>query len=338
MVSQISSEKYILCCDWGTSSFRLRLVAIQDYKIIAEFLSSTGVASLFKAWKEQNIQDRFDFYADFLKLAIQDLAKISTSNLDHIPLIVSGMASSSLGMEELPYAGIPFDTSGKNTSFRMFKNFNGKGSLLLVSGVKSEEDVMRGEESQLIGLIKLNEISLEESLNLVFVFPGTHSKHIFVQNGFIVDFQTYMTGELFNIVKKHSILKDSVLSELTSQMTDQSEIEAFLHGIEVSGRSSVLHNLFTVRTNQLFDKFSKNENLFYLSGLLIGTEVRELKQKEFDHLFICSGKNLFDYYKLAFNTIFQKENITFIEPEIIDKATIAGQIQLFNSQHNSFYE
>jgi 2-dehydro-3-deoxygalactonokinase len=197
---------------------------------------------------------------------------------------------------------------------------------------------MRGEEAQLIGLIKLNEILINKSRNLVFVLPGTHSKHIFVKNGFITDFQTYMTGELFNLVKKHSVLKDSVLSELTSQMNDQSEIDAFLRGIEVSGSSSVLHNLFTVRTNELFDKFSKNENLFFLSGLLIGTEVRELKKKEFDHLFLCSGKNLFEYYKLAFNTIFQKENITFIEPEMIDKATIAGQIQLFNSQFNSFYE
>ncbi|WP_395626048.1 2-dehydro-3-deoxygalactonokinase [Daejeonella sp.] len=337
-MSQSLNNHFFLCCDWGTSSFRLRLVASQDYEIKGEFTSSSGVATVFKEWEKQNVQNRSDFYTAFLKHNIHELANVLAVNLDNTPLIVSGMASSSLGMEELPYALLPFDIDGKNASIKTFHNFNGIAPLMLISGVKSIDDVMRGEEAQLIGLIKLNEISIEESLNLVFVFPGTHSKHIFVQNGFIADFKTYMTGELFNIVKKHSILKDSVLSELTSQMTDQSEIEAFLRGIEVSGRSSVLHNLFTVRTNQLFDKFSKNENLYYLSGLLIGTEVRELKQKEFDNLFVCCGKNLFECYKLAFNTIFPKGKITFLEPEMIDKATIAGQIELFNLKHNSLNE
>ena len=72
--------------------------------------------------------------------------------------------------------------------------------------------------------------------------------------------------------------------------------------------------------------------------MLIGDEIMQLKQKAFDHLFVCSGNNLFDYYKLAFDTIFPNENITFIEPEMIDKATIAGQIQLFYSQINSSHE
>ena len=47
-------DKYILCCDWGTTSFRLRLVERQDYNVLAEFLSKDGVAATFKAWKEQN--------------------------------------------------------------------------------------------------------------------------------------------------------------------------------------------------------------------------------------------------------------------------------------------
>jgi 2-dehydro-3-deoxygalactonokinase len=335
-VSRNLKEKYVLCCDWGTSTFRLRLVASQDYSIIAEFLSQNGVASVFKAWQEQKEITRFDFYSFFLKESIQELAKKSTVPLENVPLIVSGMASSSIGMEELSYSEVPFDTLGSTASIKTFENFNGKGSLLLVSGVKSSEDVMRGEETQLIGLIKLIEIKNQGTQNLVFIFPGTHSKHIFVKNGIIHDFQTFMTGELFNIVKEHSILKDSV--ESASESISKTEIDAFLKGVEVSSKSSILHNLFTVRTNQLFGTFAKKDNLSYLSGLLIGDEIMQLKQKAFDHLFVCSGNNLFDYYKLAFDTIFPNENITFIEPEMIDKATIAGQIQLFYSQINSSHE
>lgn len=335
-MSQNLKDKYVLCCDWGTSSFRLRLVASQDYFIIAEFLSQKGVASIFKAWQEQKEITRLNFYSLFLKESIQELAKKSTVPLENLPLIVSGMASSSIGMEELPYAAVPFDTLGSTASIKMFQNFNGKGSLLLVSGVKSSEDVMRGEETQLIGLLKLTEIKNQGSQNLVFIFPGTHSKHIFVKNGIIHDFQTFMTGELFNIIKEHSILKDSV--ESGSESMSKTEIDAFLQGIEVSSKSSILHNLFIVRTNQLFGTFEKKDNLSYLSGLLIGDEIRQLKQKAFDHLFVCSGDNLFDYYKLAFDTIFPNEIITYIKPEMIDKATIAGQIQLFYSQINSSHE
>jgi len=335
-VSQVIKESYALCCDWGTSSFRLRLVSSQDYSIIAEFFSQSGVASIFKAWQEQNEKTRFDFYSSFLNECIQELAKKTSTPFQNIPLIVSGMASSSIGMEELPYAQVPFDTLGSTASIKIFENFNGKAPLLLVSGVKSPEDVMRGEEAQLIGLIKLNEIKIQDSQNSVFVFPGTHSKHVFVKHGSIHDFQTFMTGELFNIIKEYSILKDSV--ETDSESISKTEINAFLHGIEVSSKSSILHNLFTVRTSQLFGTFAKKDNLFYLSGLLIGTEVRQLEHKTFDHLIVCSGNNLYDYYKLAFDFIFPDENITFIKPEMIDKATIAGQIQLFYSIFNSSHE
>ena len=337
-MSQSLNNHFFLCCDWGTSSFRLRLVASQDYEIKGEFTSSSGVATVFKEWEKQNVQNRSDFYTAFLKHNIHELANVLAVNLDNTPLIVSGMASSSLGMEELPYALLPFDIDGKNASFKIFHNFNGIAPLMLISGVKSIDDVMRGEEVQLIGLFKLNEILFQESQQLVFVFPGTHSKHIQFNNGSIRHFKTYMTGEIFNMVKEHSILKDSVSNQLLLEIRDKSDIDAFLQGIECSSQSSILHNLFTVRTNHLFDILSKKQNLHYLSGLIIGTEIRELKQKEFDNLFVCCGKNLFECYKLAFNTIFPKGKITFLEPEMIDKATIAGQIELFNLKHNSLNE
>jgi len=332
-------DKYILCCDWGTTSFRLRLVERQDYNVLGEFLSKDGVAATFRAWKEQNELSRFEFYSAILKNSIRELAKKSSISIDNIPVIVSGMASSSIGMEEIPYAVIPFEVNGSQASLRFFKDFNGsKAPLVVVSGVKSHEDVMRGEEAQLIGLLKLNEITIHGSEEIIFVFPGTHSKHIVVKDGFVTDFQTFMTGEIFSILTEYSILKDSVLSSSGTGLKDPEALKAFLKGIEVSGTSSLLHSLFTVRTSNLFGEFSKEQNSFYLSGLLIGSELRQLKDANYDRLVICCGKHLYDHYKIAAETISLKDNTIYIQPELIDKATIAGQVQIFNVLQTTSYE
>lgn len=332
-------DKYILCCDWGTTSFRLRLVEKLEHNVLDEFLSKNGVAVTFKAWKEQNELSRFDFYSAILKESIRELAKKSSIVIDNIPIIVSGMASSSIGMEEIPYALLPFDSNGRRASVRIFKDFNGsKAPLVVVSGVKSHEDVMRGEEAQLIGLLKLNEINIRSSEQIMFVFPGTHSKHIIVKNGFITDFKTFMTGEIFSILSEYSILKDSVLSSSATSLKDPEAINAFLKGIEVSGTSSLLHSLFTVRTGHLFGEFSKEQNFFYLSGLLIGSELRQLKDGDYDRLVICSGKHLFDHYKLAAEAISLKDNTIYVDHDLTDKATIAGQVQIFNALQTNYYE
>lgn len=327
--------KTILCCDWGTTSFRLRLVDQDTYAVQAEFLSSTGVAATFREWKEQSEINRFDFYSERLKSSISELARKSALNTDNIPVIVSGMASSSIGMEEIPYAELPFSINGSQASVRVFDDYNGLGApLIIVSGVKSNVDVMRGEEAQLIGLVQLNQVKLEDNEEYVFVFPGTHSKHISVKGGVVPDFKTFMTGELFNIVSEHSILKDSVVLDNSIKLSDPAAKEAFVYGVENSANSSVLHTLFTVRTAQLFGKFDKKYNSFYLSGLLIGDELRQLQSASGQNLVICSGKHLYEHYKIASDTLNLSQNAVFIQPELIDKATIAGQIQLFKAFKN----
>jgi 2-dehydro-3-deoxygalactonokinase len=332
-------DKNILCCDWGTTSFRLRLVERQNYEVLAEYLTKDGVAGTFRNWKEQDEINRFDFYAEILKNSIKELAKKTSFILDTIPVIVSGMASSSIGMEELPYAELPFESNGSQASVKVFEDFNGKNApLVLVSGLKSHEDVMRGEEAQLMGLLKLNEISIQASEKIVFVFPGTHSKHITVKDRFVIDFQTFMTGEIYNILTEHSILKDSVLSGSGTVLMQPDEIKAFLKGVEISGTSALLHSLFTVRTGQLFGQFTKQQNSFYLSGLLIGSELRQLKDENYDRLVICSGKHLYEHYKRAAEAISLKFNTTYIQPELLDKATIAGQVQIFNATQTTSNE
>ena len=99
----------------------------------------------------------------------------------------------------------------------------------MISGVRNHHDVMRGEETQIIGLkaIDDNAYTTEEH---TCIFPGTHSKHIKIANGEVVDFQTYMTGELFHVMTHHSILKDSVLGNNKQALTEIDR-EAFCHGV-----------------------------------------------------------------------------------------------------------
>ncbi|MES3017692.1 MAG: 2-dehydro-3-deoxygalactonokinase [Bacteroidota bacterium] len=325
--------KTLLCCDWGTSSFRLRLVDTSNYDILAEHQSNEGVAKTFSSWQAEGSGNRFKFYASKLESAIGELSKNTPMDLLTIPIIVSGMASSSIGMEEIPYAPVPFALDGSGVSSARFPNFNSAGSsLTLVSGVKSHNDVMRGEEAQLIGLFNLEETIALDKEDALFVFPGTHSKHMKVERKSIVSFQTFMTGEIYNILSQHSILKDSI--KPGDDFLNPVNQTAFVAGVEMSGSSELLNTLFSVRTNQLFAKFTNEQNAFYLSGLLIGTELRQLADESYRQLIICSGKHLYEHYRLAVETLSLTENITFIQPELIDKATIAGQVQIFKALNN----
>ena len=105
-------KNLILCCDWGTSTFRLRLVDKRDYKVIAEVQSKDGIARIFEAWKGQKDLTRLEFYALELENKIRKISDDCDLELSHVPLLVSGMASSSIGIVEMPYATLPFPIDG----------------------------------------------------------------------------------------------------------------------------------------------------------------------------------------------------------------------------------
>jgi 2-dehydro-3-deoxygalactonokinase len=325
---------YLLCCDWGTSSFRLRLIRISDKKLVGEVLSQEGIAITYDSWKKQSSHDgisKNQFFQDRLKEHIKGLEFKLSLNLTSIPLIISGMASSSIGMEEVGYSELPFPVDGRNTTVFTFNSREDfPHEILLISGVRSQQDVMRGEETQLIGLVALSSNLIESDKN-IFIFPGTHSKHLFIQKDALVAFQTYMTGEIFHLLANHSILKDSIdLSGIDSYSDDN--LLGFRQGVQESARSSLLSGAFKVRTNQLFGSQTKIQNAFFLSGLLIGAEVKQLHAKEDWRLILGSGSNLFSLYKLALEELNLLDKTITIPPDIMEQATIAGQIAIFQQQ------
>lgn len=317
-----------LSCDWGTSSFRLRLVQAPALTTIAAVRAGSGIAATWQAWQNAGLQgplQRWHFYIDRIKTAIQSIEEQTGRLPERVPLIISGMASSSIGMMELPYGRLPFTTDGRGVLTHLEPaNADLPHDVLLVSGIRSADDVMRGEETQLIGCIAGNADAATEG---TYIFPGTHSKHIQVKKGEVTGFQTFMTGELFDLLRRHSILKDAVaVPEGASQPALNS---SFRDGVNAGAAGNLLHSAFRVRTNQLFGQLTKTENLDYLSGLLIGTELQSLAAAT-GHIYLCGGAHLEKHYATALDVLGLMQRSTVLPAQWIEEAVIRGHYSIFN--------
>ena len=260
-----------LSCDWGTSAFRLRLVRMQDLQVLGELKTDQGIASVYAAWREQAALGRQQWYKRHLLQQVEQLrVELGIESLADLPLVVSGMASSSIGMMELPYALVPagLDGSGLKTEWLDLEGMK----VLIISGLRTESDVMRGEETKLVGL--LDQLPASERDQLILL-PGTHPKHVVVRKRQVVGFETYMTGEFFALLSSSGILAASV--EKAGDLSDLANRESFINAVIRSRELPVLHHSFLVRTNQLLLNKSKQQNYHYLSGLLIGEELKSVK-------------------------------------------------------------
>jgi 2-dehydro-3-deoxygalactonokinase len=278
---------YFISCDWGTSSFRLRLIDAATGKIVAEIFSAQGIATTYALWKEQQSIERFVFYRNYLSTQIASLEKDTGTSLHGVTLVLSGMASSAIGMKELAYKKLPFNINPENLNVHieaptsLFPH-----TIIIVSGACSTNDVMRGEETILAGC------DINRSQKQLFIFPGTHSKHIVVEDGSVTSVRTYMTGELFDLLSSKSILSGSVEKHDAILSSP-----AFLKSIEDASVFSFLNAVFHVRTNDLFSTLDKKNNYAYLSGLLIGEELKSL-QEDMPVIIVSSG-NLAALYEAA---------------------------------------
>ena len=181
--------------------------------------------------------------------------------------LISGMAGSRQGWQEAPYCPCPAGFAELSQHLLWLQ----PDRMALVPGLSCTSadtlhtpDVMRGEEVQIFGALQLTGRD-----NATLVLPGTHSKWVQVHSGRVMQFQTFMTGEVFALMSQHSILGK------TLDLNGAFDPAIFLQGVDQSQRAgSVLHHLFAVRTLGLFDRLSAAQLPSYLSGLLIGEELR----------------------------------------------------------------
>jgi len=202
-----------------------------------------------------------------------------------VPVVISGMASSTIGWKELPYATVPFAFDGRNAVWERIEPH-----VYLISGLRTNTEILRGEETEAVGLVST--LGHEMPFEAVLVLPGTHSKHLDVNPGGIAGFRTYMTGELFDVLSKQSVLRHS---------TDPAapfDKASFLEGVEESTKRPVTGALFRVRTRQVLDRKSARANTSFLSGLLIGTELGTLRGSDVS-IILAAGKVLRASYTAA---------------------------------------
>src|SRR5690554_777826 len=319
-----------LSCDWGTSSFRLRLIEAETLDILAEQTSDQGIAFTFSHWQEANKRNqtaREIFYLNYVQEKVRSMEKDVSMSLGGIPVIFSGMASSSIGLKELPYGTLPFSANGKDIPIVFLQPIaEFPHPAYLISGIRSDDDVMRGEETQLIGVVSRLKGEIEDQL---FIFPGTHSKHIYVTNHQVTHFKTYMTGEFFDLLSKKSILSSSLEENRNIQKWD-----SFQRGVQMATDSNLLNASFLVRTQSLFGKYTKEQNHDFLSGLLIGTELKELLQHRLTQIYLCCNSHLKPRYEAALQQLgIQKAHV--YSGQEIDKAVIRGLYQIYNHMQNS---
>ncbi len=279
--------KRFISCDWGTSNLRLRLVDKDSRSVLKETETNEGIATVYQAWKNETAgTERALYYLPVIKKHIDKWKEQGESSLENIPVVISGMASSTIGIVELDYAPMPMQADGSGLLVKQMDSSTAfPFPLFIVSGAATAVDVMRGEETLLAGCDTI------PGIRQLFIFPGTHSKHIVVNNGIADSVATFMTGEFFSLLSKQSILAVSI-----QQHEDDMGNGFFEKGVTEGAEMNLLNSIFRVRVNHLFKRATAAENFHYLSGLLIGAELIAAKKVDIDLITVVAGEELINKY------------------------------------------
>jgi 2-dehydro-3-deoxygalactonokinase len=243
------SQGKLIAVDWGTSRLRAWLVDA-DARVLAETENEKGIGAI-----EGGHEAVFES---------------AVAGWPAAPAIMAGMIGSRQGWREAAY--VPCPTTPASLAAKITRFTTGRGrQMAIVPGLMfaapaRDGDVIRGEETQMIGLI-----DAEPAFAGTAILPGTHSKWARIDKGVIVDFQSFVTGELFELLSQKSFLRHSV----ATAAGDLSTSPDFALGIQRTAKDglSFLGALFSVRTRQLLANVQPEANLAYLSGLVIGGEI-----------------------------------------------------------------
>ena len=296
-----------IAIDWGTTSLRGVLIGtdgqIADQRALPQGILQVppgGFATVF----EQH-------FGDWLALQ-PDLC------------LLSGMVGSRQGWQEAAYCPCPANFDALCSQLLWLDSAHGVPVAIVpgmsmapqaqIDAVHGVPDVMRGEEIQVIGALRL----MQQSSGLL-VLPGTHSKWVVAQDNAITGFKTFMTGELFALLAQHSILGKTLD---TKAPLDEA---AFIQGLERARSSDALsHLLFGARALSLFNAIDTAQSASYLSGLLIGQELATMQPTAGTRVALIGAPALLQRYTLAL----QHAGCTAIA--LGDEATWAG--------HQAIYE
>jgi 2-dehydro-3-deoxygalactonokinase len=246
----VSIVPFLVAVDWGTSSFRLWLMSA-DGTVLAEHRSHEGMNEV------ATVASR-----PFLKAIFASCPRQSG-----LPVVICGMAGSRQGWVEAGYLDTPADVAAIGENATRIPGTSRE--IIIIPGLSvrslNEPDVMRGEETQLLGAC------LEMPAGGRYCMPGTHSKWVTMKGSVVTGFESFMTGELFSVVTGKTILAHSTGGEGPVDARDP----AFASGVRDGWTRPELttHHLFSIRAGQLLHDTGADENRARLSGLLIGAEL-----------------------------------------------------------------
>lgn len=234
-------EKPFIAVDWGTSNRRAWRIGV-DGAVEDSFADGCGILEVGAGG--------FDAGVGVLRRRLGDL-----------PMLLGGMVGSNRGWREVSYAPCPAGTAELARGILWIDQRTG-----IIPGVSQDRrdapDVMRGEETQIAGALASGLVPADALLCL----PGTHAKWVRLERGRIASFTTWMTGELFALLREHSILAPQLAGETRPG-------PGFVAGVVASGEGDVLGRLFRIRAASALDA-PMPDAPGYASGLLIGAEVR----------------------------------------------------------------
>ncbi len=235
-----------IAVDWGSSN--LRAWAFAGDAITNEGFSSAGAITLDP---------------DGFETALLDVIEAWLVDGQRTDVIICGMAGARGGWEEAPYTSVPCPPGP--SSFARPRTYDPRLSIRILPGLCQEApaDVMRGEETQLAGLL-----AAEPRFDGVACLPGTHTKWVHLSAGEVVSFASFMTGELFALLATQSVLRRTVGQTGWDQ-------PAFLEAVDetISRPERMAARLFPLRAEALLHDLAPERARGRLSGLLIGAEL-----------------------------------------------------------------
>ncbi|HEY2818704.1 MAG TPA: 2-dehydro-3-deoxygalactonokinase [Casimicrobiaceae bacterium] len=237
----------LIAIDWGTTSARAYRLDARG-GVADERAAPLGIAQIPSGRYDEALS-----------------ALLGEWSREPAPRLACGMIGSRQGWIEAPYVACPASIDALVGGIVAVR----ASMLSIVPGLITRDrhgtpDVMRGEETQLVGAV-----DVDESMVLA-VLPGTHSKWARMERGRIVDFSTYMTGELFGVLLAHSIL-----GRMSERSPDAHTGAGFLRGVDRGLKNDgVMHAIFGARTLVLAGEMAATDVDDWLSGMLIGAEIR----------------------------------------------------------------
>ena len=218
--------------------------------------------------------------------------------VDEVPVIMAGMVGSNAGWLSVPYLPCPASLNALHDHLTCVEQ-----KAWIVPGLSVERDdnynVMRGEETQLLGALTLQRVPL-------CVMPGTHAKWVQLEQDRVLDFRTVMTGELHHLLLQQSLIGAGLPGQETCQA-------AFMQGVERGCQdASVIARLFEVRAAHVLGGRDRRHVSEFLSGLLIGHEVALMTQQMASSpqpIAIIGGHALAQRYQQAL-TFINRDSVT----------------------------